>query len=294
MRITNQLQYASTERALKSALERLASAQGKVVTGRRFEAPSDDPTSAGHALSLREQISRHDQWARNLREAKLFLSSSEVALGEINEIVRKVREDAVRGANDTLGSAERDAIGQQVGQAMASIVQLANQRVDDERYLFSGHMTSTKPFEVNGDQLVYNGDDNSLTAKVGDDRHLPMSLPGSFLTGLYAALVQVKQDLETSNLTRLGQEDIQALQNQMEAISRLRGDLGARLQETDRFRLQYEAQTEHLSELLASKEEIDLPTAIYEMKRAETSYQAALQVAANAHSMSLFDFLRGG
>lgn len=294
MRVSTQRQSLHMERAVLDAAERLTDAQRRVVSGRRLEQPSDDPTDTTHALALKAILHHQEQFQRNIREAKLFLQVSETAMSEINDLLHQARELVVRGANDALDRKEREAIAAQVGKMLERLYQIANQRVDDERYLFGGQRVNTLPFSLNGEELLYQGDDQPLNALVAPEHTVPMNLPGSPLVDLYAALQQIKRDLENSNLARLANEDLELIQEQQERFGLFRAQIGARLDELDRYHAQYETLKEYLSDLLAKKMEVDLPSAISELRRSELAYEAALQVAARLEGLNLFDFLRGG
>jgi flagellar hook-associated protein 3 FlgL len=294
MRISTNQQYLSMERAIARSTNLLAEQQSRVVSGRRIEQPSDDPPGAVQSLILRSLISQQEEYQRSIEGAKYFLQHTETAVTELNEIMQQARQMVIQGANDTLPQESRSSLASLVDELMKRVYQIANQKVDDHRYLFAGQKLTTQPFTLNGSTLVFNGDDQPLAATVSNGYFMEMNLPGSTLVDLYDTLNQIKLDLETGNVSRLSNEDLDRVQAQQNYLQHSRGQVGARLSELDRFMNVYEARKEQLTEMLAQNEEVDLPTAIAQMQQSELAYQSALQVAARINALSLLDFLRGG
>lgn len=295
MRVSTQMQYLNMERSIHRGIERLTEDQRRVVTGRRLDLPSDDPAGAVQALSLRNVISRDRQYERNIREVRSFLQSTETALGDIQQILRETRETVIRGANDRGDNDGRQALIDQIDRMMQRLHLIGNTKVDDDRYLFSGQLVNTQPFTLNGDVLTYNGDNNPLMASIATNQQVQMNLtPGTRIVDLYERLKQIKADLFASDLTRLSNEDLQAIENFQGEFLRLRGEVGTRLQEINHRQTMYELRHEHHSEMLANIEEVDIAEAISQLRQSEIAYQAALQTTARLQGLNLFEFLSGG
>jgi flagellar hook-associated protein 3 FlgL len=285
------MQYLNMERSIQRGVERLTEDQRRVVTGRRLDLPSDDPAGVVQALSLRNVLSRDQQYQRNVREAKQFLQSTEASLGDIQQILRETREIVVRGANDGGDHDSRQALIDQLERMMQRLYQIGNTKVDDERYLFAGQLLTTQPFTLNGDVLTYNGDGNALVANIATNQQIQMNLtPGTRIVDLYDRLKQIKINLLSSDLTRLSNEDLREIENFQSEFLRYRGEIGTRLQELDQRQTMYELRHEQHSEMLANIEEVDIAGAISQLRQSEIAYQAALQTTARLQGLNLFEF----
>jgi flagellar hook-associated protein 3 FlgL len=295
MRVSTNWQFWQIERTIGRANDRLSLWQRRVSTGRRIEQPSDDPVGSVHALAIRQSLQQIDQYGRNLREARLFLQATEQALADIGTLLGEVRQIVTQGANDTLDGDARDALIQQVRHLKERLMQLGNQRVDGERYLFSGQKVNTAPFSLSGGTLTYDGDGNPLLVQIAPDRTLPMNFTGATrIADLYNKLTDIENHLLTGDsdaLSRIDLRDIEAFQSE---FGRYRGEMGVRLREVQNYETLYAARKEQLQGSLADIEEVDLSEAISQLRQQELSYQAALQVFTRVQAINLFDFLRGG
>jgi len=295
MRVSTQMQYLNMERSIHRGIERLTESQRRVVSGRRLDSPSDDPAGAVQALSLRNIISRDRQYQRNIREVKSFLQSTETALSDIQQILRETRETVIRGANDRGDSDGRQALIDQIDRMMQRLHLIGNTKVDEDRYLFSGQLVNTQPFTLNGDVLTYNGDNNPLMVSIATNQQIQMNItPGSRIVDLYERLKQIKANLLSADLTRLSNEDLQAIEDFQSEFLRYRGEVGTRLQELNQRHTMYELRHEQHSEMLANIEEVDIAEAVSRLRQSEIAYQAALQTTARLQGLNLFEFLIGG
>ncbi len=294
MRVSTYWQFRQMERTVERSTDRLSQWQQRVSTGKRVIQPSDDPVGTVHALALRQQMSHLEQYNRTIREARTFLQATEQALADIGEVINAVRQIITQGANDTLDQQGRDALVQQVRTLRQRLMQLGNQRVEGERYLFSGQNLHTQPFELVGTTLVYNGDGNPLLATIAFNRTIAMNFPGARIADLYNKLNEVESHLLAGNSAALSNVDLQDIQQFQLEFQRYRGEIGVRLRELRDYELLHTARRDQLSESLAEIEEVDLAEAISQLRQAELSYQAALQVFSRVQTLNLFDLIRGG
>lgn len=288
------MQYASMDRAILRSTENLTRAQRQVSTGRRLDKPSDDPAGATQALGLRAMLSNHEQYVRNTREARLFLNHTEQALGDLHQLTREAREITMRGANDTITGEERATLAGQIDRLTERLMQIANQKVDDERFLFSGQKVRTRPYTESGGTLQFEGDTGALNTTIAQEKSVQMNMTNAPIVELYDRLQQIKANLQAADLVRLSNEDLHAVEAMQNQIQGLRGSIGITLSELERYDTMRESRTEQLTEILAQIEEVDLIEAVSNLRRSELAYEAALQVSARAQNLNLFDYLRGG
>ncbi len=295
MRISTSWQFWQMGRAIERSTDRLSRYQRQVATGRRIEQPSDDPVGSVHALAIRQSLQEIEQYGRNIREARLFLQSTEQALADIGSLLGEVRQIITQGANDTIDSDARDALIQQLRHLKERLMQLGNQRVDGDRYLFSGQKLATAPFTLSGGVLTYTGDGNPLLVNIAADRAIPMNFTGAArIADLYNKLTEVENHLLAGDNTTLSNVDLRDIEAFQSEFARYRGEMGVRLRELENYETLYAARKEQLQGNLAAIEEVDLAEAISQLRQQELSYQAALQVFTRVQAINLFDFLRGG
>jgi flagellar hook-associated protein 3 FlgL len=152
-RMLSQVQFDQSE------LYRL---QMQLSTGRRFEVPGEDPVAAGRVMSLQSLLERKEQVQANLVTNQSYLTSSDVAMSRISDLVNEVRGAALAVIGTTSSDEQRNAVSLQVEQAARQLLDAGNQKFRG-RYLFAGSTTQTRPFEMVGNNTVrYNGNENEL------------------------------------------------------------------------------------------------------------------------------------
>jgi flagellar hook-associated protein 3 FlgL len=163
---------------LQSALDRT---QQQISSGRRILNPSDDPIAASRSLEMNEAISRLTQFDRNGVMAQSRLHHEESALGDMNNVLQRVRELALQANNATQSNESRALIAVEMREQLGHLVQLANQQDGNGRYLFSGNMDDTTPVSRSGSSYTYNGDQGQRLIQIAESRQVADGDPGSDL-----------------------------------------------------------------------------------------------------------------
>ena len=101
--------------ALSTAMQRLS-------TGKRINSAKDDAAGLAISASMTAQIKGMNQGVRNANDGISMAQTGEGALDEVNNMLQRMRELAVQGANGTYSttdaaniSAEQDALAAQIG-----------------------------------------------------------------------------------------------------------------------------------------------------------------------------------
>jgi flagellar hook-associated protein 3 len=154
--------------------------QNQMSTGRRINKPSDDPIGTIKDLSYRSRLSEIQQFQKNISEGQNWLGSVDVALNDMNSMLIRAKEVAVAMANDTYDETARQAVASEVESLLQQVLQSGNLQ-QGERYLFSGHLTRTQPFQASAKGVVYNGDQGSIKVEVESSTYVGINVPGSDL-----------------------------------------------------------------------------------------------------------------
>lgn len=147
-----------------------ARTQEQIATGKRILSPSDDPISASRSLKLRDSLSRFEQFDRNSNMARTRLQDEEVALKGVNDVLQRVRELALQANNATQSNESRAMIAIEMRQHLDGLVQLANQKDGNGRFLFAGNLDETTPVVVSAGNYAYNGDQGQRQIQIGETR----------------------------------------------------------------------------------------------------------------------------
>lgn len=154
---------------LQSALDHT---QRQISTGRRILTPSDDPIAASRALEIRESMSRIEQFDRNANIAQNRLSQEESALSSVNNVLQRVRELALQANNASQSNESRQMIAVEMREQLDNLMQLANQKDGNGKFLFSGNLDDTEPVTRMGSSFTYNGDQGQRYIQIGEGRQI--------------------------------------------------------------------------------------------------------------------------
>jgi flagellin len=128
----------NTRGALDKTLERLSS-------GSRINHAGDDAAGLAISESLRAQIRGLEQAERNSQDGISLVQVAESALGEISNIIIRLRELGVQAASDTVGPEERGFLDREYQQMMEEIDRISNSTEFNRVPLLNG---TASTFEV--------------------------------------------------------------------------------------------------------------------------------------------------
>lgn len=295
MRISTNRQMQSLQDQVQRANERMAQLQMQVASGKRIQAPSDDPLGTGRVMIWRTAVSNNDQYRTNIQAGQSLLKTAEETLGAVQGLLVNARSLLVQGANGTNDQASRDTIAAQIDNLAAQVANLANGATVGSKHIFSGQKTDTRPFTVQGATLAYNGDDHPLIIEVSIDQTMQVSLPGEpLITDIYDMLQQARAHLMGGDVVSVSNTDIAALEVHTQALACARAGIGVKLQELTALDSQNVRRSDTLKQLISDTEDVDLAQAITDLRGAEVAYQASLTVTSSAFGLSLMDFISGG
>ncbi len=112
---------------LRDVNNHLATHQLRLGTGKRINSAGDDPAGLAISTKLRARYRVLNALYDNVGQAKNMLSVAEGGLLNINEILVTMNEKIMMAATDSIGTAERQAISQQLVQMVSEIDDIASQ-----------------------------------------------------------------------------------------------------------------------------------------------------------------------
>ena len=110
MRVTNNVLVNNMKRNLTINIRNMEKSQMQLATGRRINRPSDDPTGIVDSLRLKTRIKENRQYQANVDDAISWLETTDSALHNLSNILNRVYELTVYGANGSLASEDRGAL----------------------------------------------------------------------------------------------------------------------------------------------------------------------------------------
>lgn len=166
-------------------------AQNKMAAQTRIKDLRNDPLAAGHSTRFQSKEVRLERWLENITRARGQLTLAEGHLGSALDVLQRVRELAVQGANGIYTPEQLAYMGDEINQLLTELVDVANARDGSGNYIFAGHRAKTEPFRLHtgrvegsrGTEAVtgveYVGDIGVTIAEIDENALAPFTLPGN-------------------------------------------------------------------------------------------------------------------
>lgn len=213
---------------------RLFDLSRQLATGKKFEKPSDNPLDASAVRRLSTKREDLESRIRAVGLARNLLEAAETSLKEIENLLQRAREIAVRMGSDTFTSADRMLAAAEVNEILEATFRLGNTS-SGGRFAFAGADTDAPAFSATRNAegeitaVAYEGDDVVLEVG-GDGGRIPVSIPGSeAFAAVPRALQSTTNHFDGSDATRYADREIAASMipssGKMEGAMRVNGKL---------------------------------------------------------------------
>lgn len=305
-RITNAGISASAQRNLQTAMQRLATAQTKASSLEAISKPSDNPAGTATSMAVRAEARANAQFTRNVGDAQGWLATADTALASATTILNRVRDLTVRGANDGgLNASGKEAIAIELQTLRDSLADAANTTYAG-RTVFAGTsdagsvVTLAPVLDVDGKPVkgeVKVGlatEGGSVDRRTGPNTTVRVDTNAEDIFGkegddVFSLIGNIIRELRdgTNISTRIG--DVDAAMGQVRDAQTSVGVRHANVLAAESSLLD---QAVALEGRRSAVEDVDLGTAVLELKTQEVAYQAALAASAKVLQPSLMDFLR--
>jgi flagellar hook-associated protein 3 FlgL len=302
MRVTQGMLNNQLLRNIGSNMTRMQNNQNQLSTGRRINAPSDDPVGISFSLRYRSELSANDQFGSNLDTAVSLLDFTDSMMGQANSVIQRARELTVQGANGTNPQLALDAIKKEIDQLYSQMVSIGNSQING-RYIFNGQQTDKKPYnEATASVDVV--DSTDIQFDIGVGVRIPVNTTGDRVFGkaddpsnpgtndnIFRVMKDLSAALASGNTTQVGNM-IGRIDKQNDVFLQARADVGARSNRIELAQSRLDDISVNIESLQSKTEDADLSLVITNLKMDENVYQASLSVGAKIISTSLVDFLR--
>ena len=154
MIINHNLAALNTLNRLNTATNAQSKAMQKLSSGLRINSAADDAAGLAISEKMRSQIRGLDQATNNAQDGISLLQTAEGALNETHDILQRMRELAVQGANDTNTTEDRDQIQTELNQLMSEIDRIAETTQFNTQNLLGGSFSATLQVGANAGQII--------------------------------------------------------------------------------------------------------------------------------------------
>jgi flagellar hook-associated protein 3 FlgL len=270
----------------QTALSRdIARGQTEISTGKRIQAPSDDPVAAARIASIARSQANDTAFKSNLNLASALAARADTTLKSVGTALDRAGELMVQGANGTLSDADRATVALELRSIATDIASLKDTKDTRGGQLFMSGGALRIP--------VASG--VSLEA-VGTREDVFESVPTSSGPQDLAAIVSAAADalsLATpaarAAAVATSSDEVQAAVAHVANARGAQGALGSRIDQLlDR---QADAKLQR-DEERSNLESTDVTAAIARLQSQQLTLQAAQAVFSRINATTLFDILR--
>ena len=178
-----QLNLRRTESRLNKVNQQMGSQQ-------RITSLRDDPIAAGHLVRYQSYLSRAEQFQKNAETLRDQYTVAESYMHQSVDIMQRIRELAVQGANGIYSKEDLNNIAVEVDELLKELVQNANAIGPEGNAIFAGTSLNRTAFEVETGpvhgatsalitSVKYNGSFNANKVEVDENSYMTSGTPGS-------------------------------------------------------------------------------------------------------------------
>ncbi|GDX79442.1 flagellar hook-associated protein 3 [Deltaproteobacteria bacterium] len=290
MRVTQAGLWNLVRQNLATNSTRLREVEDQAVTGLLISKPSDAPELVGQIDRLQAGSLDQEVYGKNATQAIGSLDQLDSALGRVHDTLSRARELAVQTAGDLSNSDDRGYAALEVSALRDTLLDAANSNFGG-RYIFAGTAYDTPPFADDGS---YTGSTDVPTTKVGDSTWVDTGLDGSAVfddsVDIFAAIDAFQTALEADDTTGI-QSALDDIDAALDQVMSARANVGNQTNVATDASSLAESLGAQLDAGLSDIVSADPAETYMKLSELRTSYQTALQVAASARSVGLFDLM---
>jgi len=189
MRVTSGMMGDNLINITKRNMEKMIKVQGDVSTGKRNRVPRENPVEVSHSIIYNRVLFELEQFERNIQDGRARLRTADSALASATDILQRIRELGVQGANGVYSKEDRALIATEIEQLLGELVTIANTKFKGKA-LFGGNDTLEDPFKVTRtyskyagrtviDHVEYYGDMGKMNREIEQGSILAVNAPGN-------------------------------------------------------------------------------------------------------------------
>jgi len=188
-RVSSDMAFNDMQFYLRKQEENLNNIQAKIGSQTRLHRLRDDPIAASHAVRYESFINRLNRFEQNTQYAMGHFDNTYDYLNSVNEVVQRIRELAVTGANGIYSRDDLRIMAVEVNELLKELVSVSNVLGPDTKQAFAGDKVFTQPFRVvegtvEGGlesmiaRVEYRGAGSSRSVEIGDNMFVKLDLTG--------------------------------------------------------------------------------------------------------------------
>lgn len=138
MRIATNVASLNAQRSMSTNSKEMQKNMAQVSTGSRITKAGDDAAGLAISENLKSQIRSLGQASRNANDGISMIQTAEQSMGEVSNIITRIRELGIQAGSDTIGESERGFIQKEVDSLKSEIQRVAESTTFGSKKLLDG------------------------------------------------------------------------------------------------------------------------------------------------------------
>ncbi|PDZ95579.1 flagellar hook-associated protein 3 [Bacillus cereus] len=290
MRVASFHQFNLNQLNINLIQEKQGKQQLQVSTGKEFSRASENPIKAKQAEIITQAMDKVDQYQKNVNDAKGILETTATILQNTYHLLENVNTEVLKAQNGTYNQDDLDTIAMVIDKNIEQLVSAGNTQ-HLNRYIFSGEKMLTKPYDFDGTNLTYNGNDNDV--KIGVSPYIDttvMSSGNKFFTDTIKNLVTMRDQIKAGDRVGLA-ASFKTHQTNMDAALNSIAEVGVRLDGLNVVNEGFISQKNNLEARRMDVEDVDFTKLMVDISATQRTYQATLKATTMMFDSSILNYM---
>ena len=158
MRINTNMSALRACYQLNNANDKLAKSLERLSSGYKINSAEDDPVGAAISQKLKTQLKGLDRAIQNASDGISVVETAEGALNEVTDMIQRMNELAIKGANGSMTADDRQSIMDEIEQLQEEINRISSDTEFNTRGLLNGELSRRSYTDRVGTHVTYMSD----------------------------------------------------------------------------------------------------------------------------------------
>ena len=188
-RISTNMPVTDMQINLRRQDENVSNIMKRIGTNTRLTSLRDDPIAAAHAVRYDSYLTRLNRFEENVKYAQEHFNNTHDYLLSTNDVLQRIRELAVAGANGIFSREDLRIMAVEVNELLKELVSVSNTTGPDLKQVFAGDKVFTEPFRIvegsvegGGETMItrveYRGAGATRRVEIGDNMFINLDIGG--------------------------------------------------------------------------------------------------------------------
>ena len=237
MRLSTLYMYQQSAQSMSARMSQSNETYLRMSAGKTLLKASDDPAATTDAVKYKDALAKLELYSDVRSRARGALEHEDNILnGAGNLLTTTLKEKLVAAGSDAYSDADRNALGKEIEGIRQNLLDLANSRDGNGRYIFGGFQTAKPPYLEDG---TYDGGNEARKQTVADGTEMQIGHVGEDVFGDIFGILQTavdelsKEDIDYDAMKAALSAASHAVDAGIDRLGKAQAELGTDLQQLE-------------------------------------------------------------